>query len=392
MSYAFDQHTHYQPSILDVRPSFHQLIVIGNGFDLECGLPSSFADFIRARNNFFAEEQHTTEDVCFTRTIWDDILREDQDGNWCDIEGSIARWVMPRIGPVTLSKTPLERCLSKLIESRHLRGQAFDTTKAEEAVALQLLNRFSSDSGEWTQERLLEISLKDLHVLEKDFSSYLKNAIGRCPSSKDRVSRLGCELLASERPSSEEYDVEDSILSFNYTRAVKQFQVESHGARHDVNYVNIHGITDGEIIFGIDGTNCLNNTGALPFTKTYRLMSLGLPDTATIVQPPTLGFDGTRLIKFYGHSLGDADYSYFQALFDTVKLYESSAKLIFFYRAHGDTDTNAAKKDMMQKVVRLLNSYGATLDNKDHGKNLIHKLQLEGRLSVKELPDTYRRV
>ena len=46
---------------------------------------------------------------------------------------------------------------------------------------------------------------------------------------------------------------------------------------------------------------------------------------------------------------------------------------------------------MMDRVVHLLTSYGNTLDNKDHGRNLIHKLLLEGRLSVRELPDTMRK-
>lgn len=36
----------------------------------------------------------------------------------------------------------------------------------------------------------------------------------------------------------------------------------------------------------------------------------------------------------------------------------------------------------MGKAIKLLNSYGETPDNKDHGKNLIHKLLIEGRLSI----------
>ena len=31
----------------------------------------------------------------------------------------------------------------------------------------------------------------------------------------------------------------------------------------------------------------------------------------------------------------------------------------------------------------LLVDYGATMDNKDHGKNLMHKLLLEGRLIIR---------
>lgn len=50
-----------------------------------------------------------------------------------------------------------------------------------------------------------------------------------------------------------------------------------------------------------------------------------------------------------------------------------------------------AHKDMMMKAIALLTAYGATLDNKDHGANLIHKLLIEGRLAVTLLPDTVRR-
>ena len=35
--------------------------------------------------------------------------------------------------------------------------------------------------------------------------------------------------------------------------------------------------------------------------------------------------------------------------------------------------------------MRLLSSYGTTLDNKDHGKNLVHKLLLEGRLIIRRI-------
>lgn len=42
----------------------------------------------------------------------------------------------------------------------------------------------------------------------------------------------------------------------------------------------------------------------------------------------------------------------------------------------------------MKKALKLLGDYSQTLDNDDHGKNLIHKLLLEGRLSVSLLPNS----
>ena len=41
---------------------------------------------------------------------------------------------------------------------------------------------------------------------------------------------------------------------------------------------------------------------------------------------------------------------------------------------------------MFEKVNRLIATYGATLDDEDHGRNLLHKLLLEGRLTIKQAP------
>lgn len=78
----------------------------------------------------------------------------------------------------------------------------------------------------------------------------------------------------------------------------------------------------------------MDNSEILSFTKTYRLMAMDLPEMGSV---------------------------------------------------------DNAHKDMMMKAIALLTAYGATLDNKDHGANLIHKLLIEGRLAVTLLPDTVRR-
>lgn len=50
-----------------------------------------------------------------------------------------------------------------------------------------------------------------------------------------------------------------------------------------------------------------------------------------------------------------------------------------------------ARKDMMAERIALLTAYGKTLDNKDHGANLVHKLLIEGRLAVTLLSNTVRK-
>lgn len=137
----------------------------------------------------------------------------------------------------------------------------------------------------------------------------------------------------------------------------------------------------------------MENELALPFTKTYRIALMEPRLTTSLVYSGLAnGFtEGTSLIKFYGHSLGPADYSYFQSLFDSIDLYRGQTKLIFYYKSSSDEDPlhggeDLAKVKMVRKVSNLLNAYGHTLDNEDHGKNLMHKLLLEGRLSIRTVP------
>ena len=82
-----------------------------------------------------------------------------------------------------------------------------------------------------------------------------------------------------------------------------------------------------------------------------------------------------------GFTDGTDGHSPSQPIFDMVDLYSSHVKLIFFYSNYSET----AKEETYQRVLGLLSAYGETMDNEDHGKNLIHKLILEGRLSIVEI-------
>ncbi|HJI71910.1 MAG TPA: bacteriophage abortive infection AbiH family protein [Coriobacteriaceae bacterium] len=81
----------------------HHLIVIGNGFDLSCGLASSFKDFFEPRmrviDSLVSEKGSCDYEAIKARglTAWDLILRSRKDMearafnvNWCDVETAIA--------------------------------------------------------------------------------------------------------------------------------------------------------------------------------------------------------------------------------------------------------------------------------------------------------------
>ena len=150
--------------------------------------------------------------------------------------------------------------------------------------------------------------------------------------------------------------------------------------------------SDSGIIFGIDSTKCTGNPLAFPFSKTYRVMTAGTDfgEGAVHTAGGSLLSLETGVVKFYGHSLGEADYAYFQAIFDSVSLYDSDVKLVFYYKPHvkpGEDSVTSlsdqrAKNTMATRVAKLLAEYGNTLDNENHGRNLMHKLMIEGRVVV----------
>ena len=82
-----------------------------------------------------------------------------------------------------------------------------------------------------------------------------------------------------------------TVLNFNYTSPYRWLK-QRFG---DADLVNIHGMLDGESIFGIDGSGNLDNRDILPFTKTYRVLksARGVP-SGSIAYPSQRGGDGLK--------------------------------------------------------------------------------------------------
>ena len=69
----------------DTKTSWHQLLIIGNGFDLECGLNSSFRDFFSTEREPLIPARFLYEDDYYDTwkesasnsnlTLWDFILK-----------------------------------------------------------------------------------------------------------------------------------------------------------------------------------------------------------------------------------------------------------------------------------------------------------------------------
>lgn len=398
-----------------------QLIILGNGFDLACGLKSSYSDFFKYRfeqlsgqdtiNEYYSKNIKGASMEKFKKLIdestsfWDIVFitefintNENKKLEWNNIEHTIYK-VLHYITTNDDSTKLSDNC------KNILKNVSYSFKYSE--FLFNELQKFENFFGEY----ILSQKLDNHNYLEKDIPLKLAKIIN-------------FDILLTNLRSTQSKDL--SVLSFNYTLLKddisfyrikdifcskgKEF-VDSKDYTENTldsildNWLNIHGnAIDTSIIFGID-SNIVNNLKhssleynlEIKFTKTFRV---ALNNSLRSINPLSKNIN---LITFYGHSLSSADFSYFESIFDMYNLYSSDLKLEFFYgtydftweeKNHKDIDyfkllkyvnnqNDSIKQSLMTNIYNLLNDYGSSLSN-NHGDNLLHRLLLEGRISFRE--------
>lgn len=328
-------------------------------------------------------------------TLWEVIiiLMREQDGSWYDIEKCMKKFFsMKQIisKPTKCAQEYINESISELkskdIES--IKNTVELGNKYEFLILYILYKKKKIDDAQ-------NLLFDELISFEKKFSKYVYDQVNPKKSHNDfyyeNTNNLINTLMANSK------NDEANLLSFNYTTA-----------NHKLNLVkkenNIHGRIqtnveqkkkiNREIIFGIDSTFDTDTSGETfnysieakkniyKFTKTSRLLKKSINDSINVLD------DDIDEIIFYGHSLGESDYSYFQSIFDKYKLYDSNLSLIFAFSKLPDKTKKECIDDQSENVSNLINRYGDTLDNKDHAKNLLHKLLIENRLRLVSLNKT----
>lgn len=427
-----------------------ELIILGNGFDLSSGMESKYSDYFRSREEISSDiediwklfkskyyesdsnvlqvlhdlnesnENHEEnedkkefykffyETVFKLRTLygfsfWEipNIIETNDETLWSDVERGILEYLKIFNNQYKDVKEAIKSAVNNIIEWNEVDFKEYRTVNnVKRLFELHMIlasflatEREKLEISERKEIPLLD-SLKnwdsfqsffadELNRFEKQFLEYIKLASENNEYKKNRR-QLFKEIVSGENAITDAKKYDCNVLSFNYT---------DYNDLVNSNVVNIHGSVNTEnIIFGIDSifsnqekeSNHINKTIDLkPFTKTYRLLELDSDDSGNSVLDSDI-----KVIKFFGHSLSHADYSYFQSIFDYYDIYANNIKLIFYFALHDDDQVEEKqimkrKRSQISKVYALMEDYGKTMDNSDHGKNLLHKLIMEGRLSVK---------
>ena len=405
---------------MEHNKAIKQLLIIGNGFDLACGLKSKYTDFFETIDPKKNEQNY-----------WYYVFECLKNYNlfpsyeWSDIELQILNQLknleilyQNNFIHTLKSKTnhligPLEDEINLMITERNLNDITCDSL----LITYMGLKETNHSTIPETLSKAHDIIFHYLTLLEHDFNDFLSEQIYLAEVKIDnyfnndsnenshhnyfpKAFLLLFHLFAwypraplSEKckeinlkSSNEEPTLfnrkisliqddkiiiaENDLLSFNYTVPYRFMDI-----------CNIHGsLQNGGIIFGIDYEKVISTFKIPPvrFTKSYRIIKNNFHPNFDL----TKKYDS---ILFFGHGLGEADYSYFQSIFDSIDLYHSKTKLVFFWYNYTNNSDEIIYDDLISRVFKLLERYGLTFANKAHGINLLTKLQLEERIIFEKI-------
>lgn len=377
------------------------LVILGNGFDLNVGMKTSYNDYfskIEAEGvveNFCKEcdkllTPHPDLILSLKRkypevTFWDIvfyILKEVEFEKWNDVERGIYEII--NIGNQSVWEDYQN---SKYLHEfdKYLRKKNYSKIRYTRA-----LHNYCQRSM-FTKENMYEFQLGELKRYEQKFAQYIIEQDSLATKeTQDKISNLLFDITEPFDHQKSTIFMSTSILSFNYTNTIHKSLYWGERTL-DNSFIPIHGQATDNVIFGIDEVANIDKnliefdyeSPLYPFTKTARIMKT--PQVTRSFYKSSLS-PNVDTIRFYGHSLSKFDYSYFQSIFDFYDIYHKKVNLKFFYSIYCKDKEEEITKNQMNCVIKLLKTYGTTMDNHDHGKNLLHKLILEGRLKITKIP------
>lgn len=383
-----------------------ELYILGNGFDLYLELKTRYEDYFNSRKldeNFFKKLENIYKknyqygknnkgkkvlvivDNIGLRTEIEELYNKykienlfylylsflkKENLNWNEVESNIKKFII-------YTNESLKKTVENILENAVM-NKLYFYILVSKIIILKKIDEIKNENEnkrndeEKREFNYLDFMMEQLNSFEKDFGNY----IGSLELKEENKNRL-INIFRTT--------CQKKIINFNYSIFLQNLidrykdiafsEIEiARRIKSIESIVNIHGDFKNPI-FGIDSHN--SKEQFQNFTKTSRILNNDTVGNFELPKPEKLG-----TINFFGHSLSEADYSYFQSLFDYYDIYSSNIKLNFMYSEYDKNDLTRAKRETHNNVVKLMKNYGEKLENKDKGKNLLHKLLIENRIKL----------
>ena len=241
-------------------------LIIGNGFDLDMGLPSKYSDFVESKEWKDALRNLKISyplDIYFESSLLWHLLQASEDPNWFDIEEEIHKFILKRPNN--------------------------------------------------TEEEIREIE-NEFKVIRKALANYL-NRISK--DFKADENKLGYQLLAHLQNSP--FTIFETI--FNYTYPHLFLKIPTYYKGCFVSFV--HGeLSKNNIVLGCDLQDGEEVNRQLSFMYKYNQL--------TKANGTGYHLQEAKEIIFYGHSVNEMDFRYFKDILQTISTTPSPQKHLTF--------------------------------------------------------------
>ena len=357
------------------------LYVLGNGFDLCLGMKTRYQNFFEADLQRIMIGNYKLRDIeseVFKNTnLFLAYLSEKHlsgDHEWNYIEKQIIGYVVYtklQSGNQN-NKSAFQSLLSHKIE-----------TKTLDEVIISEFEKFEEIFGIYIRDQNYNKSLADKNLTKifTTLSSRIRSKIKVINFNySNYLPKLYYDFCCLPQP--EKYgEIKNQLYINKYEMFIDQVNV------HGEYYKPIFGIDLNEVFKVCNSENdeyFINEKEKILISEIKPILKR-MTKTARVLKNDTIS-DTWKLpdpkflinINFFGHSLSKADYSYFQSIFDYYSIYDSHIRLNFLYNENHDENGT----EQHGNVMNLITDYGDTLDNKDKGKNLLHKMLLENRIKL----------
>lgn len=376
-------------------------LVIGNGYDLHCGLKSSYADFFMRdadKNNYFNKwldefkekislnaftTEQSKEDVWVEfksideLNIWDlffyiETKTTNQNNKeawlWCDIETVMYN---------SLKSYDSRECNTNLFRWEHV-YKAITKKMPKEfkfwkiyVMAKVILEKRNMEKFKNIDEFYYYI-LDELNQFEKEFGMFIDKK--RCLYSNFLLKIPNTDFEKRSKMTLQELCNVDNLVS------IDSFNYDDIGDEN-LNKIlhNINGNLENPI-FGIDSNLCRASDPRFIFTKTNRRMELEMIDFEC---QKDIAFDN---VIVYGHSLSSNDYSYFFPLLDKLEMtnFLSNKKIIFGFSVYDMEKETEIKRKNRLNIQKLFEAYANYMGLKDVNR-LLDSLTTQNRVLTYEI-------
>lgn len=345
------------------------LLIIGNGFDLKCGLKSQYVDywynqrFNHEHFNKFCEYLENNEYRFFEKDnlkAFDELIELEEGITFLDYYFTLYDWSRSALNKNKIWSNVEDVLLygfSEVMGSYYFNFfYSFDFYQRaatgnsdlsfirsyEILVMAKYLNKaFNGKVCELTNFH--NYVLKELDKFSINFAKYIDNEANKKADYNSSAQKLITDITGGPIDECE-------IMSFNYTKPI----VANFCA-------NIHGLASQEkIVLGITcGDNeekeAAHRKWFYKATKEYKIANISASGIKVCAD-----YDDVVDIYVYGLSLGKQDYDFFDNLFDEFELLMRTyrAKLHFCYSTYGNKTIDEVADETTSRVATLINHFG----------------------------------